>query len=252
MKKGSLVHIMTHLCDLLNQQKHDVVSPKHEGILLVDKERGRTAFYLVKLLCKRTNIKKIGHAGILDPFATGVMVMLIGRPYTQMSGRFLNDDKEYIATLNFGIATNTFDCDGQVTHTNGYIPTISEVETAIQAFQGAIEQTPPMFSSKKINGQKLCTLARKGIEIERKPIHINVSIQILEYSYPILKICVTCSKGTYVRTLAHDMGLKLHCFAHLIALKRIRSGAFLLKDCIDVKSLSDPSFSYIPYLRKSI
>jgi len=225
---------------------------KEEGILLVDKDRGHSAFYLVKLLCRRTNIKKIGHAGILDPFATGVMVMLIGRPYTRMSNRFLNDDKEYIATLKFGIATDTFDCDGQITHKNSYIPSLCEVEAAISTFQGFIKQIPPMFSAKKINGQKLCVLARKGIEIERNPIQINIFIKILEYSYPQLTICVTCSKGTYIRTLAHDIGLKLRCFAHLIELKRTRSGAFLLEDCIDVKSLFDPSFSYIPYLRKGV
>lgn len=227
-------------------------NPKGEGILLVDKEKDRTAFYLVKVLRKCANIKKIGHAGILDPFATGVMVMLIGRPYTQMSDRFLNDDKEYIATLKFSIATDTFDCDGQITHESAHIPTINDIETVIQTFQGSIKQIPPMFSAKKIDGQKLYVLARKGIEVERKSIQINVHIDILDYTYPELKISVTCSKGTYVRTLAHDIGLKLGCFAHLTALQRTRSGTFSLKDCIDAKSLSDPSFSYIPYLRKHV
>lgn len=223
-----------------------------EGILLVDKEKERTAFYLVKVLRKLTGIKKIGHAGILDPFATGVMVMLIGRPYTKLSDRFLNDDKEYIATLKLGVATDSYDCDGQITEASELIPTFAQIEDVISQFQGSISQTPPMFSAKKIDGQKLYTLARKGIEVERKPIQINVTIKTLDYTYPELKIHVACSKGTYVRTLAHDIGSQLGCYAHLIALKRTRSGNFDIKDCVDAKSLSDPSFSYIPYLRKSL
>jgi len=225
---------------------------QEEGILLVDKERGRTAFYLVKLLCKRTNIKKIGHAGILDPFATGIMVMLIGRPYTKMSNHFLNDDKEYIATLKFGMATNTFDCDGETTHSSAYIPTLSEIDGVIRAFQGSIQQVPPMFSAKKIEGQKLYVLARKGIEVKRRAIQVHLCIKVFDYSYPMLTICVTCSKGTYIRALAHDIGLQLGCFAHLVALRRTRSGHFVLEDCIEASSLSNPSFSYIPYLKRSI
>jgi len=226
-------------------------NPVGEGLLLVNKERDRTAFYLVKVLRKISGIKKIGHAGILDPFATGVMVMLIGRPYTKMSDRFLNDDKEYSATLKLGESTDSFDCDGKITNQSDKIPTLQEIETVIQQFQGELLQTPPMFSAKKINGQKLYILARKGIEVERKPVSITVHIEILHYSYPELKIRASCSKGTYVRTLAHDIGLKLGCFAHLIALERTRSGIFSLKDCVDAKSLSDSSFSYIPYLRKN-
>lgn len=228
------------------------INPLEEGILLLDKERGRTSFYYVKLLRRHTHIKKIGHAGILDPFATGVMVMLIGRTYTQMSDRFLNESKEYVATLRFGVATNTFDCDGQVSHTSSKIPTLDAVEETLQKFQGAITQIPPMFSTKKINGQRLYSMARKGIEVVRCPIHINVQIRLLNYSYPHLTLHIACSKGTYVRTLAHDIGVKLKCFAHLEALQRTRSGAFRLEDCIDAKSLSNPSFSYLPHLRKHI
>ena len=226
--------------------------PKSEGLLLVDKEKGRTAFYLVKILRKKSGIQKIGHAGILDPFATGVMVMLVGRPYTKTSDRFLNDDKEYIATIKFGEATDSYDCDGAITDRSEAIPTLAEIESVISEFQGDIEQTPPMFSAKKVGGQKLYLLARKGIEIERKPVQVNVKTTILDYSYPELKIQVSCSKGTYIRSIANDIGRNLGCFGHLIALKRIRSGSFHLKDCIDAKSLMEPSFSYIPYLRKTL
>lgn len=226
--------------------------PKAEGILLVDKEKGRTAFYLVKILRKISGIQKIGHAGILDPFATGVMVMLIGRPYTKISDRFLNDNKKYIATIKLGEATDTFDCDGQITQTNDRIPTLNEIESVVSEFQGTIDQIPPMFSAKKIDGQKLYLLARKGIEIERKPVKVTLETKILGYSYPELKIQVACSKGTYIRSIANEIGEKLGSLGHLIALQRTQSGAYQLKDCIDAKSLADPSFSYIPYLRKSV
>jgi len=226
--------------------------PKGEGLLLVDKEKGRTAFYLVKILRKISGIQKIGHAGILDPFATGVMVMLVGRPYTRISDTFLNNDKEYVATIKFGEATDTFDCDGTLIQTSDKIPTIAEIESVVAEFQGSIMQVPPMFSAKKVAGQKLYLLARKGIEIERRPVQIEVKTTILDYSYPELKIQVSCSKGTYIRSIASEIGEKLGCFGHLIALQRNRSGSFHLKDCIDAKSLSEPSFSYIPYLRKTV
>ena len=225
-------------------------SPKQEGILLVNKEKGRTAFYLVKLLRKLSGIRKIGHAGILDPFATGVMVMLIGRAYTKLSDRFVEHDKEYVATVKLGEATDTFDCDGEIVAQNDKVPSLSSIEKASFDFQGKIEQIPPMFSAKKIQGQKLYVLARKGIEVERKPIQVEVKTEILDYTYPFLKLRISCSKGTYIRTIAHDLGVKLGTGAHLTQLTRVRSGDYQLKDCIDAKLLSDPSFPYISYLRK--
>lgn len=226
--------------------------PKAEGILLVDKERGKAAFYLVKILRKISGIKKIGHAGILDPFATGVMVMLIGRPYTKISDRFLNDNKEYIATITLGKATDTFDCDGQTTQTSNTIPSLEDIESVVSEFQGIIDQVPPMFSAKKVGGQKLYLLARKGIEIKREPIKVTLETTILDYSYPKLKIKVACSKGTYIRCIANEIGERLKTFGHLTTLQRTQSGPYNLKDCIDAKSLADPSFSYIPYLRKTV
>ncbi|MEM8727792.1 MAG: tRNA pseudouridine(55) synthase TruB [Chlamydiota bacterium] len=227
-------------------------NPKGEGILLVDKERGRTAFYLVKVLRKISGIKKIGHAGILDPLATGVMVMLIGRPYTKISDRFLNDHKEYIATIRLGQATDTFDCDGQITQTSAKIPPFERIKGVIAEFQGTIDQIPPMFSAKKVGGKKLYLLARKGIQIERKTVPVSLKTIILDYRYPDLVIKVICSKGTYIRSIADEIGKKLGTFGHLTVLQRIKSGPYKLKDCIDAKLLVDPSFSYIPYLRKTV
>lgn len=221
-----------------------------EGILPVNKEKGRTAFYLVKVLRKLSGIKKIGHAGTLDPFATGVMVMLVGRPYTKISDKFIHHDKEYIATAKLGASTTTHDCDGQVTELSSKVPTLKEIEEVLLQFQGQIEQVPPMYSAKKVDGQKLYVLARKGIEIERKPIQVHVEVKLLDYSYPHLKFEVKCSKGTYIRSIAYDVGQKLQSEAHLIELIRSRSGPYTLKDCIDAKSLSDPSFDWTPYIRK--
>jgi tRNA pseudouridine55 synthase len=213
-----------------------------EGILLVDKPAGKTSFSLVASLRKRLGVKKIGHAGTLDPFATGVMVMLIGKNFTRLSDQFLVQDKEYQAELHLGKSTDTYDCEGTITQTSDHIPTLEEIQETVALFQGDIEQIPPMFSAKKVNGQKLYELARKGKSIERLPVKIHVQIEILSYQYPHLTIRVACSKGTYIRSLAHDIGQTLHCGAHLSALKRLRSGIFRIEECIDGALLNSTEF----------
>lgn len=204
-----------------------------EGILLVDKPVGKTAFSLVGRLRKLLNIKKIGHAGTLDPFATGVMVMLIGRKYTKLSDMFLNEDKEYVAELHLGVATDSFDNEGTVVGESDYVPSFEEIEAAISKFQGDIQQVPPMFSAKKINGKKLYELARKGQTVERKPVTIWVETHLMHYEYPKLSIHVTCSKGTYIRSIADDMGKMLGCGAHLTNLQRTRSGRYRINECLE-------------------
>lgn len=221
-----------------------------EGILLLNKPRGKTSFSLVGLLRKRLGIKKIGHAGTLDPFATGVMVMLIGRNYTRLSDQFLTCDKEYLAELHLGATTDTFDCDGQILSTSSLIPTQEEIEACVASFQGKQLQTPPMFSAKKIGGKKLCDLARKGQIVEREPVEIDVKISVVSYNYPKLVLNVACSKGTYIRSLGHDIGAKLGCGAHLTSLCRTRSGTFLLSDCLDNALLDDPTVDLRSYLTK--
>lgn len=210
-----------------------------QGILLVDKPKGKTSFDLVRMLRKRLGVKKIGHAGTLDPFATGVMVMLVGRDYTRLSNQFLLCDKEYAAQINLGISTDTYDCEGQILSRSEAIPTLMEIEKALAAFQGEIDQIPPMYSAKKVEGKKLYELARKGIEIERAAVKVTLHIELIAYAYPYIDIKVACSKGTYIRSLAHDIGVKLGCGAHLSALKRTRSGTFLLKDCLDGSRLPE-------------
>lgn len=213
-----------------------------EGILLVDKPQGKTSFYLVSRLRKLTSVKKIGHAGTLDPMATGVMVMLIGKNFTRKSAEFLSQDKEYEATITLGSSTDSFDAEGKILQTSSLVPTKEEVTTILQAFQGEIEQIPPMFSAKKVNGKKLCDLARKGVEVARAPVRVRVAIFLKSYEYPLLKIKVSCSKGTYIRTLAHDIGVKLQCLGHLTELKRTRSGSFSIEDCLPLSCIEeDPS-----------
>lgn len=208
-----------------------------EGILLVDKPKGKTAFSLVACLRRILKVKKIGHAGTLDPFATGVMVMLIGKNYTRLSDQFLCEDKEYLAEVYLGVSTDTYDCDGVIQNRSDRIPSAQELEKAVEHFQGEIEQIPPMFSAKKINGKKLYELARKGKTVERAPVKVKLDTRLLNYAYPYATLAVTCSKGTYIRSIAHDLGLMLGCGAHLTNLKRTRSGQYCIEKCVDGKVL---------------
>lgn len=210
------------------------------GILLVDKPKNKTSFSLVGALRRLLKVQKIGHAGTLDPFATGVMVMMIGKAYTRQSDSMLCVEKEYVATVLLGIETDSFDCDGQITARSDVVPTLEELNKALKGFQGVIKQTPPMFSAKKKNGKKLYELARKGITIEREAVDVELDVKLLAYDYPYAKLQVKCSKGTYVRSIAYDLGKVLGCGAHLSDLQRTRSGNFCLESCIDGALLFAP------------
>lgn len=233
--------------------KDSKIPPTHpQGILLVDKQVGSTSFRLVSLLRKLTGIRKIGHAGTLDPFATGLMVMLVGQKFTKLSDQFLTSNKQYLASIHLGITTDSYDCDGVTISTSDIIPNLNEVTEVISKFQGEIEQTPPMFSAKKVQGQKLYELARKGIVIERAKAKVNVQIQLLAYEYPKIDILVDCSKGTYIRSLAYDIGQALGCGAHLSSLTRTKSGSFSLDECIAESELRNPNFDITPFLKTNI
>jgi len=220
------------------------------GIVLLNKPKGKTSFSLVSALRRICNVQKVGHAGTLDPFATGVMILLVGKEFTRLSDRFLLQDKEYEATLKLGIRTDSYDCEGKILQESDYVPSLEEIEKVLSTFQGDLMQTPPMFCAKKIKGKKLYELARKGIEIERAPNPVTVKITFLSYEYPFLKIRVACSKGTYIRSLAEDMGSALTCGAHVSDLLRTRSGCFHLADCFDGTFLSNPdvlsSLTFLP------
>ena len=223
----------------MNKPNAPILQKINEGILLVDKPRGKTSFSLVTALRRLTRIEKIGHAGTLDPFATGLMVMLIGKNFTKLSQDYLCQDKEYECKMLLGISTDSYDCDGQTTSTSTLIPTLSDIEKALASFQGTLQQIPPMFSAKKVDGKKLYELARRGVEIERKAVPITIKTTLLDYTYPYLSLNISCSKGTYVRSIAHDLGQLLGCGAHLSELRRLRSGSFHIKDSINGNLLYD-------------
>ncbi len=210
-----------------------------EGILLINKPKGKTSFSLVAALRRRLGVKKIGHAGTLDPFATGVMVMLVGRNYTRLSDQFLSKDKEYVAQVLLGISTDTYDCEGKIRIQSDLQPDLKKIQEILSYFQGEIEQIPPMYSAKKWQGKKLYQLARQGKEVERVPAKVHIETRLIDYHYPYLELQIKCSKGTYIRSLAHDIGEKLGCGAHLINLKRTRSGHFHLNECIDGELLEN-------------
>lgn len=214
-----------------------------EGILLVDKPVGRTSFSLVADVRRLTGVKKVGHAGTLDPFATGLLILLVGKNFTRLSDRFLTTEKTYQTTVHLGVSTDSYDCEGAVTATSDKVPTLEEVQMALEHFQGEIEQTPPMFSAKKVNGKKLYELARKGVEIERKPVKVTVDTRLIAYDYPNLTLEITCSKGTYIRSIGHDLGRLLGCGAHLSALRRTRSGQFSIEQSLDGNKLRSPDYT---------
>lgn len=219
-------------------RKKNALTPKlHEGIFPVNKPVGKTSFSLVHAARKLSRIQKIGHTGTLDPFATGVIVLLIGRTFTRQAVLLQEHDKEYEAILHLGVETTTFDPEGEITASSPFIPSLSQIEATLTTFQGTLKQIPPMFSAKKIQGKKLYELARKGIEIEREPVEITIQTKLLEYNYPYVHLHIACTKGTYIRTIASDFGKKIGCGAYLKTLTRIRCGSYRLQDCIDGNDL---------------
>jgi tRNA pseudouridine55 synthase len=180
------------------------------------------------------------------------MLLLIGKPYTRLSNQFLNLDKAYLATLHLGITTDTYDVDGTILERHDKRPSPTEIDTALLSFQGTLLQTPPMFSAKKVAGKKLYELARQGITIERTPVPVTLQTELVDYTYPYLTLRINCSKGTYIRSLAHDLGELLGCGAHLSALTRTRSGSTLLEECCDGSRLNDPTYDWTPFLKREI
>ncbi len=208
----------------------------NKNFLLINKPSGPTSHDIIDQLRKITGIRKIGHAGTLDPFASGLLLVAVGRESTKEIFKFVKLDKEYIATLKLGAISNTYDRTGEIQLTaNNQQLTEKKIKNILNKFIGKQEQIPPMFSAKKIKGKKLYELARKGIEIERKPSMIEIyNIKILEIKNCILEIEVFCSSGTYIRALAHDIGKALGCGAYLQELVRTKIGKHKLENAIDL------------------
>lgn len=208
------------------------------GVLLIDKAQEMTSHDVVAIGRRALGTKKIGHCGTLDPMATGLLMLVVGRA-TKIQDLLMSEDKEYHGTLTLGASTSTQDRQGEILETKE-VPAFSEAEikAAFDAFTGAFEQLPPMVSAIKKDGVPLYKLARKGQEVERalRPVTVT-SYEITRIALPEVDFIVRCSKGFYVRTYAHDIGAKLGCGAHLSELRRTRSGKFTLDRAVTVESL---------------
>ncbi|AMV72084.1 tRNA pseudouridine(55) synthase TruB [Desulfuromonas carbonis] len=210
------------------------------GILLIDKSPGMTSHDVVRRLRRLLGTRRIGHTGTLDPMATGVLPVAVGEG-TRLVEFLMEGEKEYRATLRLGIATTTQDAEGEtVSEASWDMVTPARLEAAAAGLRGDILQLPPMYSALKREGVPLHRLARQGIEVERQPRPVTIrSLELLQVALPLVEILVTCSKGTYIRTLAHDLGAALGCGAHLTALRRTRSGPFVEADCLTLDELED-------------
>ncbi len=203
------------------------------GVLVIDKPGGMTSHDVVMRVRRILGVKKIGHTGTLDPMATGLLPLCIGGA-TKIARFLEGGEKEYRATIKFGVETDTYDAEGKVVAESDTSGVNEEmVLEALTQFKGKIQQIPPMYSAVKIGGTPLYKLARKGITVEREPKEVEISdIDVEEFTMPLLTMRITCSKGTYIRTLCHDLGSAVGCGAHLVALRRTRSGYFSIQDAI--------------------
>ena len=205
------------------------------GMLLINKPAGMTSFDVVAVLRRVTHIKQIGHTGTLDPFATGVLPICIGKATKLIE--YLPDDKEYTATVQFGANTDTYDLEGEVTQTFDKKISQTDLKEILKDFEGEIEQLPPIYSAIKVKGKKLYEYAREGKEVEIKPRKVFIKkIELLSFDYEgqNAQILVECSKGTYIRSIAFDIGQKLNCGGYLIALKRTKAGMFSIEKSINL------------------
>lgn len=215
------------------------------GFLIIDKPKGITSFDVIRRLRKITGIRKIGHAGTLDPLATGVLVLAFSKMTKRL--KFLTGlDKEYEAEIKLGAISDTYDAEGKIEEKvksqalpigrqDLKVAGERDIKEVLKTFTGEIKQIPPKYSALKVNGRKACDVMRKGGDIDLKPRDVKIyKIMLLEFSWPILKIRVSCSSGTYIRSLAHDIGQKLGCGAYLNELRRTKVGEFTLDQAVEL------------------
>jgi tRNA pseudouridine55 synthase len=228
-----------------------------DGAILIDKPAGPTSHDVVDAIRRQFNLKKVGHCGTLDPAATGLLIIVLGRG-TKLSERLMSDDKVYEGTMKFGESTDSYDADGQLVASLPVLPmTLEELNEAAGEFIGDQMQTPPMVSAVKKGGVPLYKLARKGIEVEREARLIHIySFRFTSYEEPFGIFRLACTKGTYVRTVAHELGQKLGCGAHLATLRRITSGKFDVTDAVKFEDMMNYTVReleqrVIPFLKLS-
>ncbi|EQB88180.1 tRNA pseudouridine55 synthase [Clostridium punense] len=209
------------------------------GVINVYKPTGITSFDVVRKIKKLSRQKKVGHCGTLDPEASGVLPVCIGRA-TKAIEFIMDDFKIYEAQVKLGVVTDTYDREGKILEENSVNVSEEKVVEIINSFVGEIQQVPPMYSALKHNGKKLYELARQGIEIEREPRKVTIyNIEIINIDLPIIKILVKCSKGTYIRSLCYDIGKALGCGAMMWSLERYGTGSFLKEDSINLDDLTE-------------
>ncbi|MDR2860844.1 MAG: tRNA pseudouridine(55) synthase TruB [Elusimicrobiota bacterium] len=212
-----------------------------DGMLLIDKPKNITSFKVCHIIRKTLNIKKTGHCGTLDPSATGLLLVLTGKA-TKLQDKFMKQDKIYRTSFMLGCSTDSGDMDGKILEKKDFNHIdLQMIKTALENFKGEIEQIPPMYSAIKINGQKLYELARKGIEIKREPRKINIKdIEIISFKEGILDLSIECSSGTYIRSIADDLGKILGCGAVVSALRREKIGSLDVKNAVNQDYFQNP------------
>ena len=217
--------------------KHGKLS-EPQGLWLVDKPYKKSSFWAVYVLRKHTGIKKIGHAGTLDPLATGLLLLLVGKEYTRQADSLLKQDKEYSLEITLGQTSTTDDLEGERTLVSDIRPTLEQVDQAIAGLTGDIQQTPPIYSAMKVGGKRAYKLAREGARVELTPRPVTVyEWRDITYHYPVITATVRVSSGTYIRSLARDLGERLQTGAYLTALRRTKIGEYDVQDAVALENI---------------
>ena len=208
------------------------------GFLNIYKPQGKTSHDVVAILRRITKIKQIGHTGTLDPFAEGVLPICIGKATRLIE--YLEDDKAYIGTIQFGKSTTTYDTEGEGVNVSTQKVTLQEIENALPNFRGEIQQLPPIYSAIKVNGKKLYEYARAGEEVKIEPRGVNIyKLELINFDEEkqIAELAIECSKGTYIRSIANELGETLGCYGHLIKLVRTKAGKFEINKTIKLEDI---------------
>ncbi|MFH0820294.1 MAG: tRNA pseudouridine(55) synthase TruB [Candidatus Peregrinibacteria bacterium] len=215
------------------------------GLLVINKPSGWTSFDVVAKVRGMLRAKKVGHAGTLDPMATGVLVLCVGNA-TKSVDKIMKTEKEYIGEITLGATSNTDDADGVITHCRpdpessgeGPPPSLTDIQTHLLSFTGTYDQLPPQFSAKKVEGRRAYALARAGKTVDLKPVSVTVhELELLDYTWPVVKIRVRCGKGFYMRSLARDLGQKLSVGGYLSSLVRTRVGQYSIDEAITIEQV---------------
>ena len=224
------------------------------SVFLIDKPVGPTSFKMVQLVKRALNMKKVGHAGTLDPFASGLLIICVGRAATRQIPLLMDGEKEYTATLKLGVETDSQDLTGNVTALHEVAGLDRDgIDACLKSFVGEQLQQPPAFSALKYKGKPLYYYARKGIKVVKEPRLIFIrQIEALSWENDLLQIRVVCGKGTYIRTLAADIGTALGCGAHLVELRRLRSGSFSVDNALSGKDLDQDRLAVNELLMKNL